>query len=336
MERLTLIGVSYKHGGIAALERWQAAFPDAGSLAQAGFSRQLLLVTCNRWDAFLELPTGMTTAAAQGLLTPADADCQPYAYRGTEAIRQLARVASSLDSLNPGEDQIMKQMRAAWRLAQKQGHAAGVVSHACQAVLRTAKRVRREVPLAPLNTSLFSLARPELTRQLPAGATVAIIGAGEMAALAARNLAGSADVQLLIVNRSLDKAVQLAEQTGGRALGLAEFLATPPPLHALVCATPVAGLIKGEFLLLCPQLRIVVDLGGPRNLEPGQAGRGITVLDVDSLRSAGEERRAGITRQLAAAETIVQEELAATVQDWIRRQSRQQSRHTSERLIYGE
>jgi glutamyl-tRNA reductase len=320
VESLVLIGVSYKRGGVAALELWQAAFPAAASLAQAGFSKQLLLVTCNRWDAFLELPAGMTAAAARRLLTPRGAGSQPYAYQGEAALEQLARVASSLDSLNPGEDQIMKQVRDAWQLARQEGYAGGSLSHACQTVLRIAKRVRREVPLAPLNTSLFSLARPELERQLPARATVAIIGAGEMASLAARSLAGTAGVELLIVNRSPERAARLAEETGGRAVELQEFLAAPPPLHALVSATPVAGLLSGEFLGRCKELRIVIDLGIPRNVEQGRAGQRITVLDVESLRAAGDGRREGIARQLAAAEVIVQEEITAAVEEWTQRQ----------------
>ncbi|HEX7023118.1 MAG TPA: glutamyl-tRNA reductase [Trueperaceae bacterium] len=320
MERFALIGVSHRRGGAAALEAWQHTF-DADTLGALGFRERVTLSTCNRWDLLTVLPEGLSVEEARRRLTPAGQTARPYAYVGEGALEQLTRVAASLDSLNPGEDQIMAQVRAAFAEAQEAATVGPTLSFAFRAALRIAKRVRREVPLAPLHTSLFSLARPQLEQVLPPSSVVAVLGAGEMGALAARALAGLAGVRLLVVNRSPERGRQLAEELGAESLALGDFLGLPPRVQALVCATPVAGLVDGALLDKLGPPRLVVDLGVPRNLHPGAAeGRGVDVLDVDSLQRAGSARREALSGRLAEAEGIVREELDLAMAEWTERQ----------------
>src|SRR5699024_4835973 len=99
-----------------------------------------------------------------------------------------------------------------------------VTSFAFHTVLRIAKRVRRELALSPGNTSLFSLARPSLEAALKPGDTVAVLGAGPMAALAAKSLAGWPEGRTLVVNRTPERGAALARQVGAESCSLAEFL----------------------------------------------------------------------------------------------------------------
>ncbi len=320
MDRLALIGVSHRRGGAAALEAYQAALGQTPlrDFSALGFGEIVRLSTCNRFDVMVVLPEGMSVDEARRRLSPADW-LRPYAYAGEAALEHLSRISASLDSLNPGEDQIMAQVREAFALAQAAGTTGAVTSFAFSAALRIAKKVRRNVILAPMNTSLFSLARPELERRLPPKARVAVLGAGEMGVLAAKAMASRQGTALVIANRNVERAVQLARHLGAKGMSLEAFLATPPPLDALICTTPVKDLIDEAVLEKLSELKIIVDLGIPRNVK-AEAARHLTVLDVDSLQRAGERRRQELTAKLAEAERIVQDELEAAMLAWTERQ----------------
>ena len=323
MERLALIGVSHRRGGAIALETWQDAFDDVAleELERDGYRAFVPLVTCNRWDLVMRLPQGVDVERTRKRLTPPGAAVRPYAFVRDGALEQLTRIASSLDSLNPGEDQIMRQVRVAYQEAQARGRLDTDLSFAFDTALRIAKRVRRDVALAPMNTSLFSLARPALEAVLGAGDTVVVVGTGEMGTLAAKGLAELAGASLLVVNRSADRARQVARHLGASHASLAEFLQAPTDARALVTATPARDLIGESVLQGMPSLALVVDLGIPRNVAHDAArARNVRVLDVDTLQTAGASRREEIAEKLGAAERIVQEELLAAVDAWTERQ----------------
>lgn len=315
MERLALIGVSHKRGGAAAIELWQRSF---GETLPEGLEG-VVLATCNRWDAVTLLPEGLDVTALRRRLTPPGATLRPYAFIGEGALEQLCRIAASLDSLNPGEDQIMQQVRTAFARAQRR-QLNPLLHFAFHTALRIAKRVRREVALAPLDTSLFSLARPKLEQLLPAGGHVAVVGAGEMGALAAKSLAALPNFKVTLVNRTLARAERLARQLQLRAAPLSALVAGElRPLQALVCATAAEHLITPELAQRYPELCCLVDLGLPRNVHPELARR-LPTLDVDTLKQAGSARRRELAEKLAEAERIVQAELEQALSEWTERQ----------------
>lgn len=277
--------------------------------------------TCNRWDLITALPEGVDVEDARRRLTPEGQAHKPYAYVGDAALEQLIRITASLDSLNPGEDQIIGQVRQAYACAQRAQHAGSLTCFAFETALRIAKKVRREVALAPVNTSLFSLAMPDVERTLSPGERVVVLGTGKMGTLAARALRSLPGLNLTLVNRTPAKSEMLARNLQADQLEQTYFLSDPPSCTALVCATPVRHLVNEALLERLPELRLVVDLGIPRNVEPQAAKRrGLRVLDVDSLSQAGEARREALYRNLAAAETLVQGELEAALDVWTERQ----------------
>ena len=166
MNRLALIGVSHRRGGAAALEAWQTTFNEE-VLKGLGFVEHVSIVTCNRWDLVVVLPEEMSVTEARRILTPSGQSVRPYAYVEDGTLEQITRIAASLDSLNPGEDQIMAQVREAFTAAQKAGTTGPRTSFAFNTALRVAKKVRREVALAPLNTSLFSLGATRARKAAP-------------------------------------------------------------------------------------------------------------------------------------------------------------------------
>ena len=196
-----------------------------------------------------------------------------------------------------------------------------------------AKRVRREIELAPMHTSLFSLAKPELESYLGPGAKVAVLGAGQMGSLAAKSLMDIKDIHVTIINRNYDRAHQLAHHLGVESLSLDDFDASPPPFDALVCALSAKEWVNASLLEKLPHLKVIVDLGIPRNVAAEVAGR-VPILNVDTLQKAGETRREAITLKLAEAERLIQKELELALSEWTERQLGPSIKHFK-RLVFG-
>jgi glutamyl-tRNA reductase len=314
VDRLALIGVSHRRGGAELIERYQAAFPAEG----LPFCSSVLLSTCNRWDVIGLLPESVTLSEVREQLT---LETRPYGYAGEAALEQLTRIAASLDSLNPGEDQIMAQVREAFARSKTDA----TLAFAFQTALRIAKKVRTDIDLAPLDTSLFSLARPRLEQALPKGGNVAVLGLGKMGTLAAKSLVNLGQC-VYLVNRSRDRLDEVGKAlaTQGQRLVpllLESFLTTPPRLDAVVCATPLKHLVDEGLLNKLPGLKVIVDLGIPRNADVNAARRlGIEVLDVDSLQQLGQQRRVVLADKLAQAERLVQTEVELAMTDWTEKQ----------------
>jgi glutamyl-tRNA reductase len=342
MKRLALIGVSQRRGGTAALEGW-TQWVQGFSWPAEWVGEVVPIATCNRCDVVLTVPEGAELEELRNRLIPAGL-AQGYAFSDEAALEQLCRIAASLDSLNPGEDQIMNQIRIAFEQARQAGTVGPISSFAFQTALRIAKRVRREVPLAPAHTSLFSLAKPELLRLLPGGATVAILGTGEMGTLAARSLAANPSLSLLLVNRTLVKAQALAEELRCEAMSLEDFLHQARPVQALVCATPIEHLVGAAVLAGRTGLKAIVDLGLPRNADPLAAKQaGVRLFDLEHLQALGEERRAKLHTHLAQAEQVIAEELETALDEWAERSLgsaisglRQKYKATLEQVVGGQ
>lgn len=319
MDGLTLIGVSHRRGGIQALETWHDAFPAPAlgeRLAEVGVHAWVLIATCNRWDVVLQRPDGVGLELVRSALTAPLAQRKPYAYQGEAALEHLARVAASLESLNPGEDQIMRQVRDAYGAARDAGRGAALLAFAFDTALRLAKQVRREIALAPLHTSLFSLARHEVEDVLRAGGSAVVLGAGEMGALAARSLRSIDGVSLTIVNRHPDRAAALGHELGAEHRSLAAFLADPVAATVLVSAAPLRGQLDRALLGRIADLRLVIDLAIPHSIDPGDAPDGVEVVGVEGLQAAGEARRIALARSLAEAEQLLRSGLDEAVGAW--------------------
>ena len=320
VNRLALIGVSHRRGGAVALEAWQENF-DTQILGQLGFDSFVIIATCNRWEVIMILPEGMDLDSARRLLT-VSGHRRPYAFLGEAAIEHLALVATSIDSLNPGEDQIMGQVRESYREAKGRGVMNGTLAFAVETALRVAKQVRKDVVLAPVDTSLFSLARPEIERYLTPGSAAAILGAGEMGSIATKILARMDGIHLTLFNRTVERAAQVANSLNVKVRSLADFPAECSDINVLVCATKVSDLVTQGSLVCLPNLKLIVDLGLPRNVQEGATStQGIKVLDVDTLRDAGILRREELKEQLALAEGLVMEHVAEAMAMWSEREA---------------
>src|SRR6202789_1749834 len=143
-----------------------------------------------------------------------------YEYEGTDAVRHLFRVASSLDSMVLGEPQILGQAQEAYTAARSVGAVQGSLERLLQTTFTVAKRVRTETQIGSASVSIASVA-VDLAKKIFGsleGKTVLLVGAGKMSELAARHLIQQGAHSILIANRTFDRAVLLAQTFSGRAV----------------------------------------------------------------------------------------------------------------------
>jgi glutamyl-tRNA reductase len=291
-------------------------------------SEGVIVSTCNRVE--------LITAMSNGLEQPDRAisrlhdflkrfhNCDPsllqkhfYNLDGQAAIRHVFRVTSSLDSMVVGEPQITGQVKEAFQRAQE----AAVVGHKLTRLMNrafaVAKRVRNETGIGSSAVSI-SFVAVELARKVfedLKGSAVMLLGAGEMAELAAKHLLNYGASRLLIVNRTFENAVALAQEMNGEPVRFDEFEKRLPEADILICSTGAPNyLVYSNHVRHALERRrnrpmLFVDISVPRNIDP-TIGRldNAFLFDVDDLESIAEANRSMREREARRAEEIIEAE----------------------------
>jgi len=292
----------------AALPRALNSLKKSAQLAEA-----VLLSTCNRTElyAVADEANALTcwleshTGKLQGCL---------YQHRDGEAIRHLFRVAVGLDSMVLGEPQILGQVKDAWALAREHGVLGQNLDRLFQQTFSVAKRARTDTRVGANPVSIASaavrLAQDSFARL--DRSTVLLVGAGETMELAARHLVEAKVKRLLVANRTLAHAQNLASRHGGVALPLAElerhldeadvvFSATAardPVIHAAQVAHALRQRRRKPMLLF--------DLAVPRDIQASVGELDDAYLyTVDDLERAVEDNRRSRRQAAAEAEAII-------------------------------
>jgi glutamyl-tRNA reductase len=240
-----------------------------------------------------------------------------YTRTGAEAVRHLFRVASSLDSMVVGEPQILGQVRQAYAQAVETGTAGRVLHRLMHHAFHAAKRVRSETEIAAAAVSV-SYAAVELGRKILEtleGRTVLLVGAGEMAELAARHLASAGASNILVANRTHETARRLAADFGGRAVPFERMDEALASADVVICSTGAREyIITPETAARARAARrnaptFYVDISVPRNIDPA-VGRldNMFVFDVDDLAAVVASNVREREREAARATLIVESE----------------------------
>jgi glutamyl-tRNA reductase len=323
---LVCIGLSYKTAPVDVRER--LALSSGRQLevlnALAAHTPEAMLVsTCNRVEFYVTAPTSELARQAVHariveLAGPAALD-HLYEQRGDAALVHLFRVAASLDSMVVGEPQILGQVKDAYELAQKAGTARGELARAAQAAFSSAKRVRSETGIGRAAVSMASAA-VELAKKIFGelkGKTVLIVGAGEMAELAARHLASAGAGQLIVTNRTLARAQELAALVGGTARAFEELPGLLVPVDVVISSTasptPIFTREKVASILKARKHRqlLMVDLAVPRDVAPDvNTLDSVYTADVDDIQELMAENSAARAEEARKAEAIVAEEVS--------------------------
>jgi len=291
-----------------ALPRAMASLRETPQLAEA-----VLLSTCNRTELYAVAEDG---SALEHWLQGHAGDLQGYLYqhRDDATVRHLFRVATGLDSMVLGEPQILGQVKEAWSLARDSGAIGHHLDRLFQQTFSVAKRARTDTrvganPISVASTAV-RLAQDSFARL--DDSTVLLVGAGETIELAARHLGEARVKRLLVANRTLAHAQDLASRHGGVALPLAELerhLAEADVVFSATAAREPVILQRQVANALRSRRHkpmLLFDLAVPRDIEAGVGELADAYLyTVDDMERAVEENRRSRREAAAEAETII-------------------------------
>jgi len=324
-----VVGLSHKSAPVRVLE-WAAISGDPlakllSDLACAEPVAEVFVVsTCNRMEVYADVDRFHAGVAAICELLARhcgvpERDLTPHLYVHYEdrAVSHLLAVASGLDSVVVGEEQILGQVRSAVRLAQEQGTIGRVLGDLGRVALRTGKRARTETGIGRARVSLLSLA-VELAFPRPgcglAGQDVLVVGAGAMGALAVATASRESAASIVVANRSRRRAERLAARPGGvvtRVAELGELPAAMARADVVICCSGAPGpVITAAMVPVSRRRRLVfLDLAMPGDVDPAVVGLpGVTVIGLNALR---EHATAAGADDIAAVRAIMAAELAA-------------------------
>jgi glutamyl-tRNA reductase len=321
-ERLLAVGVSHRH---APLEVREQLFLEAGqavelarTLADDG-SEAVVLSTCNRTEVYLA--GGDAERARSELERRSGLDLRGVLalWPENEVAEHLFRVAAGLDSLVPGEAEILGQVRQAYDSALTAGTTGPLLNRLFEDALHAGKRVRTEARLAELPESVASSAVEVAAKALGVvnGARALLFGAGKMSELAARELRARG-AEVVVSSRTLESAQDLADRAGGRAAPFDAVAVELTEVDLVISATrcPYA-ILHAEAVQPRTKPLVLVDVAVPRDLDPAIGElEGCTLFDIDDLG----EGLVGREEDVREAEAIVAAE-GARFADWRRSRS---------------
>jgi len=325
--RLLCVGLNHKTAPVALRER--LAF-DAGAARgalemlrdryrQAAF---VILSTCNRCELYVVRPLHERPreediraffGAARGV-DRADYDGALYVHADTEAVRHLFTVAAGLDSLVPGEDQILAQVKGAYAAAQSARTTGAEINEWFQRAFHVAKEVRTTTAVAAGKVSAASVAADLAGAHLSdaGGKTLLSLGAGKMNALMLRDLRARRVGRILVANRTPARAAEVARDCGGQAVAFDQLVGALADADVVVCSTgapePVitACTLAGAMAHRPDRPMLIIDIAVPRDVDP-DAGElpGVTLMNIDDLQAVVEKNLSRRRRELDAGRAII-------------------------------
>jgi glutamyl-tRNA reductase len=329
MERdsIVLLGVNHKTTPLAVREKlaltggYDEPLQRLGSLT--GLGEYYLLSTCNRVEILFtcKKPTQMRREVLDlmfaGNVTREEvAECI-YTFEDDKAVEHLFMVASSLDSMIVGESQILGQLKDAFRHSSEQKTTGLVLNKLLHKSFSVAKRVRTETQIGASAVSI-SYAAVELGRKIFGdlkGKKVMLIGAGEMAELAAEHLVGQGTTDVVVANRTLERAMKLAKRYNGKSIGLDELIEQLAFVDIIISSTGATDLIlhKDDVASVMRKRRnqplFFIDIAVPRDLDPKiNELDNVYLYDIDDLNAVVEMNKEQRDREAIKAKRIVEEE----------------------------
>lgn len=313
------VGVNHKTAPLSVRERIALRpeeFPLMLEHLQKHAREVMILSTCNRTEVYMAGVVGDPLSAFEG------AWGQPlreylYIKHGLHALKHLTRVASGLDSLVLGETQILGQVKRTWQDAHKAGTTGSILNKATQLALQVGKRVRTETGISDKAVSV-SYAAVELAKSIFGdlqGKTALIVGAGETAELTMTHLKSSGIQDVIVVNRTVERAKKLAEAFGGQVCAIDMLLEALPKADVVIASSSAPHyVIRAEHVQNALKERtapmFLIDISVPRILEPEISHtEGAYLYNLDDLTAIVERNLAQRAKLIPHAETLIEEGL---------------------------
>ncbi|MSO44041.1 MAG: glutamyl-tRNA reductase [Thermoleophilia bacterium] len=336
MPQIVVVGISHKTAPVEQREKLSFTDAAARSLGRElvrhdEIAEAVVLSTCNRTEVYVHaLDTGKAEEAicralvVRSGMPRSELDCIRYAHLADHAVAHLLRVASSLDSMVVGESEIQGQVRSAWEACAEEGSTGVLLDRLFRQALETGKRVRTETRVAARPVSVSTVAADLAREALPdlGGRRGLVVGGGRMAEATARALMERGLGELVVINRTVGTAREIAERLGGLGLGfdcLAQELAKA---DVVVCSTDAP-----HPIISAPQVTealadrpgrpmVLIDIAVPRDVAaPASAVHGAVLFDIDDLERVVAHNRDEREEHARRGEVIVVEE-AERYADW--------------------
>jgi glutamyl-tRNA reductase len=288
----------------------------------------VVLSTCNRVEMYVNAAKDPTEAVKTFLsefhgIRRELLDDALYFLREGEAVRHVFRVASSLDSMVVGEPQILGQIKDSFEFSLKKKTTGVILNKLMKKSISVAKRVRTETKIAE-NAVSISFAAVELAKKIFTDLSdkhVMLLGAGEMAELAAKHLMNSGVRELVVANRTYSTGQELAREMGGRAVQFEEFLAEMVNTDIVICSTGAPTYVvdrPGMHSVMKERKQkpvFIIDISVPRNIDPEiNEMANVYLYDVDDLQGVVESNVKERQNEAEHAERIIDEEIETFLQ----------------------
>ena len=327
---VVVIGLNHRSVPLDLLERMTI---DDSRLAKAlhdvasreHVSEAVVLSTCNRTEiyvvaekfhgAYADLRNFLSEMA---YLPPEEFADHLYVQYDDDAVSHLFAVTSGLESAVVGEAEILGQVRRAWERAQEEGTTGSSLNLLFRHALEVGKRARTETGIsrhiASVSTAAVAMAAERMGDL--AGRRILVLGAGEMGEGMVRALTSAGVDDLRIANRTWERAVELADRLGGRAVRLADINESLAEVDLLLTSTGASSIMleHGDLaqIMTVRQGRplLIVDVAVPRDVDPSAADLpGVTLLDMDDLRTFADAGIAERKGEVAAVRAMLVEEV---------------------------
>lgn len=297
----------------------------------------VILSTCNRLEIYAAgtgnseigkqlIAEFLSTLQGTGLSL-----LQPHLYflEGAAAVRHLLEVAGGLDSMILGEPQILGQVSAAFLRAQSAGTTGPVLSELFKTASHAGKRARTETAIGRHSTSTSHAAAQLVAEELGplVEVHILVVGAGDMAAIAAQALHDRGAVHLTFINRTQSRAVKVAGQFQGRAYSWHQLPEALDAVDAVITATDAPHVVIQESEVRQAILErrgrplLFVDIAVPRDVDEAvDLLPGVTRFDIDDLQSTVDANLAQRRAAVPGVQTIITEE-ATKFDEWLKGRS---------------
>jgi len=334
---ITLVGINHVTTPVEIREKLTSSFnvpKDPFELKQLNnFNELFFISTCNRFE-LLVLSSDHTQAynilsaylCEKMNISYIEGEKHVYSYCNEQAVKHLFRVASSLDSMIVGEPQILGQMKEAYRQTTDAKLSGTIINRMLHKSFFTAKRVRNETRIANSAVSI-SYAAVELARKIfdsLQGKKIMLIGAGEMAELAAEHFKKHGCSQIIVVNRTLSKAMELAESFNGKTAPFDDRLKLLDEVDIVLSSTGAPGFVikkedtKGLMRKRRNRPLFLIDIAVPRDIDPALNDIGnVFVYDIDGLKGIIDSNIKDREKEALKANHIIEEEIIKLM-EWLK------------------
>jgi glutamyl-tRNA reductase len=334
--RVAVLGLNHKTAPVEIREKLY--FPEheiphfTEALKNLGVQENVILSTCNRTEIYFSSEDHETALERIRQLIAEHIGLEvnwlnQYTYSLVDevAYRHLFLVSSGLDSMVIGEPQILGQVKDAYRAATHQGSTGLLLDKVFHRTFSVAKRIRTETKIGYNPVSISSMA-VELSKKIFGDLSfkkILVVGAGEMCEIALKHFKKEGLRDVLVTNRTYEKAQSLADETTGTAYPFEEIPALLNTVAMVLTSTGAEKPIITKDVVLTAMKRrknkplFFIDIAVPRDVDPSVNAIGnVYLYDIDDLRQLSQQHLSDRQKESEKAEAIVSEEVAK-FSDWI-------------------